>query len=206
MPEPCAQRSASYGAYLEAMERLLFDVHVAMGGSVLTLFTNRRDMDELARRLTSALDREGLRLLVQSTGVSRKRVADEFIADERVSLFATKSFWEGFDAKGDTLRCVVIPRLPFAPVNDPVLEERRERDSGWWEHYYLPEAILELKQAAGRLIRSSTDEGCLVLADARLSGGKPYARRFLDALPVRDVERLPADELGAAIASRFGRG
>ena len=205
LPEPCGQRSASYGAYLDAMERLLFDIHIAMGGSVLTLFTNRRDMDELARRITPALDNEGLRLLVQSTGVSRKRVADEFIADERVSLFATKSFWEGFDAKGDTLRCVVIPRLPFAPVNDPVLEERRDRDSGWWEHYYLPEAILELKQAAGRLIRSTTDEGCLVLADARLTGGKPYARRFLDALPVRDVERLPADEVGAAIAARFGR-
>jgi ATP-dependent DNA helicase DinG len=98
----------------------------------------------------------------------------------------------------------VVPRLPFGPVNDPVLEERRERDPAWWEHYYLPEAILELKQAAGRLIRSSTDEGCLVLADARLTGPKAYARRFLEALPVRDVERLPAAEIGPAISARFG--
>ncbi|PKQ19337.1 MAG: hypothetical protein CVT66_10565 [Actinobacteria bacterium HGW-Actinobacteria-6] len=140
-----------------------------------------------------------------TAGTSRKRVADEFLADERVSLFATKSFWEGFDAKGDTLRCVVIPRLPFGQINDPVLEERKERDRAWWAHYYLPEAILELKQAAGRLIRSSTDEGCLVLADARLVGGKSYAGRFLEALPVRDIERLGVEEVVEEIERRFGR-
>ncbi len=205
LPEPCQPGSAGYAGYIEALATTLFDVHTAMGGSVLTLFTNRRDMDELYRRLALPLEREGLRLLVQERGVSRKRIADEFIADERMSLFATKSFWEGFDAKGDTLRCVVVPRLPFGPVNDPVLEERRDRDREWWAHYYLPEAVLELKQAAGRLIRSSTDEGCLVLTDARLVGPKTYAHRFLEALPVRDVERLPARALAEVIRARFGR-
>lgn len=205
LPEPCQPSQRGYRAYMDALADLLFHVHTAMGGSVLTLFTNRREMEELFGRLVDPLDREGLRLLVQARGVSRKRVADEFVADERVSLFATKSFWEGFDAKGDTLRCVVVPRLPFGPVNDPVLEERRDRDPQWWEHYYLPEAVLELKQAAGRLIRSRTDEGCLVLADSRLVSGKPYAARFLEALPVRDVERLPAAELGQVLRERFGR-
>ncbi len=205
LPEPCQPGARGYAAYIDALARLLFGVHTAMGGSVLTLFTNRRDMDELYGRLAAPLEREGLHLLVQSRGVSRRRVADEFIADERMSLFATKSFWEGFDAKGDTLRCVVVPRLPFGPVNDPVLEERRDRDRDWWAHYYLPEAVLELKQAAGRLIRSSTDEGCLVLADARLTGPKSYAHRFLEALPVRDVEHLPAVELPGVIKARFGR-
>jgi len=206
LPDPCRPSDRSYAAYIAALGDLLLDVHRAMGGSVLTLFTNRRDMEELFSRLAAPLASDGLRLLVQERGISRKRVAEEFIADERVSLFATKSFWEGFDAKGDTLRCVVVPRLPFGPINDPVLEERKERDAAWWEHYYLPEAVLELKQAAGRLIRSSTDRGCLVLADARLSGTKQYARRFLDALPVRDVERLPAADLGAAVGERFGPG
>ena len=205
LPEPCRADSRGYGEYIEALSDLLREVHEAMGGSVLTLFTNRRDMDEVYRRLHEPLRAAGLPLIVQSRGASRKRVADEFIADERTSLLATKSFWEGFDAKGDTLRCVVVPRLPFAPVNDPVLEERRERDRAWWEHYYLPEAVLELKQAAGRLIRSSNDQGCLVLADTRLVGPKPYARRFLDALPVRDVERLPASEIAPVMRARFGR-
>ncbi len=191
--------------YLADLERLLIDVHLAMGGSVLTLFTNVRDMERLYGPVAMALRDAGLRLIIQARGVSRKRIVDEFLADERVSLFATKSFWEGFDAKGDTLRCVVIPRLPFAPVNDPVLEERRERDRAWWDHYYLPRAIIELKQAAGRLIRSATDEGCLVLADARLVGSKPYARRFLEALPVREVTCLPSAGVISEIARRFGR-
>lgn len=192
-------------AYLDQLGDLLERVHVAMGGSVLTLFTNRREMEALYRRLAEPLEARGLRLLVQSPGVSRKRLADEFVADESVSLFATKSFWEGFDAKGDTLRCVVVPKLPFGQFNDPVLEERKERDRAWWEHYYLPEAIIELKQAAGRLIRSATDTGCLVLADGRLCSQRSYARRFLDALPVKDVERLPADRVVEEIERRFGR-
>ncbi|MRS11837.1 MAG: DNA polymerase III subunit epsilon [Actinobacteria bacterium] len=205
LPAPCQPGSRGYSAYIDALADALYDVHVAIGGSVLTLFTNRRDMDEIYDRLAVPLERAGLRLVVQSRGVSRKRIAEEFIADERMSLLATKSFWEGFDAKGDTLRCVVVPRLPFGPVNDPILEERRDRDRQWWEHYYLPEAVLELKQAAGRLIRSSTDEGCLVLADSRLLGPKPYAHRFIEALPVRDVERLPMSELAEIMRQKYGR-
>ncbi|MFA5844670.1 MAG: helicase C-terminal domain-containing protein [Coriobacteriia bacterium] len=189
---------------LERLERLLLDVHEAMGGSVLTLFTNRRDMLELYRRLASPLAARGLQLLVQGRGVSRKRLRDEFLADERLSLFATRSFWEGFDAKGDTLRCVVVPKLPFGQVREPLLEERKARDPDWWDRYYLPAAVLELKQAAGRLIRSSTDTGCLVLADGRLVT-RGYGRRFLDALPVSDVELLPAQRVGEEIARRFGR-
>ncbi|TLM78802.1 MAG: DNA polymerase III subunit epsilon [Actinobacteria bacterium] len=192
--------------YLDDLERLLEGVHAAMGGSVLTLFTNRRDMETLYDRLEPRLESAGVPLSVQSRGSSRKRIRDEFLAHEALSLFATKSFWEGFDAKGDTLRCVIVPKLPFGQVNDPLLEERKERDGAWWAHYYLPEAILELKQAAGRLIRSKTDEGCLVLADSRLVGGeKRYGPEFLAALPVRDVEVLPIERIVEEIERRYGR-
>jgi ATP-dependent DNA helicase DinG len=192
--------------YLADLEGLLEGVHEAMDGSVLTLFTNRREMEAVYRRLAPRLEARDLRLLLQGAGVSRKRLRDEFLADQRVSLFATKSFWEGFDARGDTLRCVVVAKLPFGAMNDPVLEERKARDpKGWWERYYLPEAIIELKQAAGRLIRSATDTGCVVIADSRLASPRPYARRFLQALPVRDVEMLPAEELVRQVRERFGR-
>ncbi|MBA4370654.1 MAG: DNA polymerase III subunit epsilon [Coriobacteriaceae bacterium] len=191
--------------YLAGLEGLLESVHLGMGGSVLTLFTNRRDMEELHRRLAERLGREGVPLLVQGRGTSAKRLRDEFIADERVSLFATKSFWEGFDAKGDTLRCVVVPRLPFGRPSDPLAAERDSREGkAAWARYALPEAILELKQAAGRLVRSSTDTGCVVIADSRVVS-KGYGRSFLDALPVRDVERLPAARIAEEIARRFGR-
>lgn len=101
--------------------------------------------------------------------------------------------------------CVVIARLPFGRMRDPLYEERRARDPHAWDDFYLPEAILELKQAAGRLIRSSTDEGCVIVADGRLTGGKPYTRRFLEALPVSDVEVVPSAELVARVRERFGR-
>lgn len=200
LPEP---RGTSH---LAALEHLLLGVHEAMGGSVLTLFTSKREMDALYDRLVGPLEERGLSLLLQGRGMSNKRVRDEFLADERVSLFATKSFWEGFDAKGDTLRCVVIARLPFGRVRDPLYEERQQRfGRRAWEDYYLPEAVLELKQAAGRLVRSSSDEGCVIVADGRLSSGRRYARNFLDALPVRDVEIAETDEIVARVRERFGR-
>jgi ATP-dependent DNA helicase DinG len=200
MPEP---RGSSH---LASLERLLLGVHEAMGGSVLTLFTSKREMEELYDRLVGPLEERGLNLLLQGRGVSNKRVRDEFLADERLSLFATKSFWEGFDAKGDTLRCVVIARLPFGRVRDPLYEERQQRfGRRAWDDFYLPEAVLELKQAAGRLVRSSSDEGCVIVADGRLSSGKGYARNFLEALPVSDVEVVPTAELIARVRERFGR-
>jgi ATP-dependent DNA helicase DinG len=193
-------------AHFDALEQLLLGVHQAMGGSVLTLFTSKREMEELYDRLAGPLAESGHNLLLQGRGVSNKRVRDEFLADERLSLFATKSFWEGFDAKGDTLRCVVIARLPFGRVRDPLYEERQQRyGRRAWEDFYLPEAVLELKQAAGRLVRSSSDEGCVVVADGRLSVGKGYARAFIDALPVSDVELLPTTALVEQVRERFGR-
>lgn len=190
--------------YRERLEHLLRDVHLAMGGSVLTLFTNRREMDGIYRVLEPDLKRENLRLLVQSRGVSAKRLRDEFIADTTVSLFATKSFWEGFDAKGDTLRCVVVPRLPFGRPTDPLAEERQQREGGSaWRRYALPEAVIALKQAAGRLIRSSTDTGCLVISDARVLT-KGYGKDFLASLPVRDVEVVSSADLVERVRERFG--
>ena len=191
--------------YLADLEALLENVHLAMGGSVLTLFTNRRDMEALHAILQPRLERAGISLLCQKRGTSAKRLRDEFLADERLSLFALKSFWEGFDAKGDTLRCVVVPKLPFGRPTDPLAQERERREGRQaWRRYTLPDAILELKQAAGRLIRSSTDSGCLVIADARVIT-KQYGRDFLAALPVADVERMPAERVIGEITSRFGR-
>lgn len=200
MPEPRGS------AHLATLERLLLGVHEAMGGSVLTLFTSKREMEALYDRLVGPLEARGLNLLLQGRGMSNKRVRDEFLADERLSLFATKSFWEGFDAKGDTLRCVVIARLPFGRVRDPLYEERQQRfGRRAWDDFYLPEAVLELKQAAGRLVRSSSDEGCVIVADGRLSSGKGYARHFLEALPVSDIEVVPTDEVVERVRRRFGR-
>lgn len=184
-------------AYLEAMENLLVDVHMAMGGSTLTLFTNRRDMEDLYARVEPRLSRDGLELACQLRGTSVKRLRDRFLSEESSSLFALKAFWEGFDASGSTLRCVVIPKLPFASPTEPLSCERNIREDRAWARYSLPDAVLEVKQAAGRLIRTSTDRGVLVLADSRLVS-KGYGKKFLSSLP-SEFQRIEANQVGRYI-------
>lgn len=184
-------------AYLAAMENLLVDVHMAMGGSTLTLFTNRRDMEDLYGRVEPRLSRQGLELACQLRGTSVKRLRDRFLSEESSSLFALKAFWEGFDASGATLRCVVIPKLPFANPTEPLSCERNVREERAWAKYSLPDAVLEVKQAAGRLIRTSTDRGVLVLADSRLLS-KGYGKKFLSSLPSQ-FQRIDAEQVGRYI-------
>jgi ATP-dependent DNA helicase DinG len=182
--------------YLQQLDELLFATHRAMGGSVLTLFTNRREMEEAFERLRPAFEANGLDVVCQFARTSRTRLRESFIHDKALSLFALRSFWEGFDAPGDTLRCVIIPKLPFGRPNDPLQQERNRREKGAWSRYVLPEAVISLKQAAGRLIRSSTDSGFLVLADARLVT-KFYGREFLAALPSQNIRYLSIKALAA---------
>ena len=181
--------------YAEKLASLVFEAHVAMGGSVLTLFTNRREMESLYHRLKPQLAARGIELIAQTKGVSTKTLRDRFLEDRELCLFALKSFWEGFDAPGETLRCVIIPKLPFGRPNDPLSQERELREGrAAWGRYSLPEAVMDLKQAAGRLIRNSTDRGFLILADGRLQT-KGYGKTFLKALPTNNITTLPVDEL-----------
>ncbi|KXB61826.1 MULTISPECIES: helicase C-terminal domain-containing protein [Olsenella] len=192
MPQPNDPR------YREALSQLLVDVHTAMGGSVLTLFTNRRDMELVYQQVLPRMHERGLELIMQERGASPRRLRDQFLADRSRSLFALRSFWEGFDAAGDTLRCVVIPKLPFASPKDPLVRERELReDRSWWRHS-LPEAVISVKQAAGRLIRSSSDTGVLVLADSRLVS-KRYGRQFTNSLPKQPPCELECGNVGEYI-------
>ncbi|MBQ3282611.1 MAG: DNA polymerase III subunit epsilon, partial [Atopobiaceae bacterium] len=184
--------------YLTALEDLLFDVHVAMDGSVLTLFTNRREMEQVYAGLAPRLSERGLDLMMQERSSSARQIRERFLAEKSLSLLALRSFWEGFDAGGDTLRCVVIPNLPFASPRDPLVRERdRWEERAWWR-YSLPEAVLSVKQAAGRLIRTATDTGVLVIADSRLFT-KRYGRAFVNSLPSRSCVKVPSEEIAEHI-------
>lgn len=196
MPEP-NQRD-----YLPALSELLYQVHMSMGGSVLTLFTNRSEMEKLYHQLRPRLQVHGIELAAQTRTASVKSLHDRFIKDKGLSLFALKSFWEGFDAPGETLRCVVIPKLPFKRPNDPIGRELEEREgrSSWFRHI-LPEAAIEVKQAAGRLIRKSDDEGWLILADARLRT-KGYRNEFLGALPTSDIRNVDMEQINELLRTQ----
>lgn len=184
--------------YLPALVDLLYDVHRAMGGSVLTLFTNRREMEQVYGELAPRLSAIGLEVDCQERGSSPRRLREKFMADESRSLMALKSFWEGFDAAGDTLRCVVIPKLPFANPNDPLVRERDLREDRSWWRYSLPEAVLSVKQAAGRLIRTGSDAGIVVFADSRVAT-KRYGQQFVRSMPSNSCTQLDCKNVGRYI-------
>lgn len=193
MPEPNDRH------YLSALQDMLVKLHRAQNGSMLTLFTNRREMEQCYDLVNPQLKEDDLRLVCQRWGVSVKGLRDDFLADEHLSLFALKSFWEGFDAPGSTLRGVVIPKLPFARPTDPLYCERAARDDRAWWRYVLPQAVIETKQAAGRLIRKADDRGALILADKRLLT-KSYGKTFLGSLQSKTVRVCTVDEIAAALS------
>jgi ATP-dependent DNA helicase DinG len=186
--------------YVNALVDLLFETHVAMGGSVLTLFTNRKEMEQAYGLLQPRLAAAGLALFMQDKNSNPRYIREKFIKDEQLSLFALKSFWEGFDAAGSTLRCVVIPKLPFGNPHEPLALAREERYPRSWWRFALPESVLAVKQAAGRLLRTSTDTGVLVLADSRLVS-KGYGRTFIASLPTENVNVVQASHVGSYIES-----
>ncbi|MGI6590053.1 MAG: helicase C-terminal domain-containing protein [Eggerthellaceae bacterium] len=195
MPEP------NDSHYLAKLEELLVAVHRALQGSTLSLFTNRREMETCYEVVRDELKGDDLRVVCQKWGVSIKGLRDEFLANEHLSLFALKSFWEGFDAPGSTLKAVVISKLPFKKPSDPLSCERQQLDPHAWSHYVLPEAVLETKQAAGRLIRSADDRGDLIIADHRLIS-RGYGKKFLRSMPSHTVKEMTIAEIAEELAGK----
>ena len=151
-------------------------------GRAFVLFTSYQQMRMVYDRVSLEIDYP---TLLQGTG-PRNALLDEFRATPHCVLFATSSFWQGVDVQGDQLSCVIIDKLPFAVPSDPVVEARieriREEGGNPFYEYQIPQAALALKQGFGRLIRSKTDRGVLVLLDNRITKQK-YGQVFFDSLP-----------------------
>ena len=159
----------------------------ALGGRTFVLTTTLRALQAIGERLRDTFETEGdaIQVLVQGSAPKRQ-LLQQFMNQPRSVLVGSQSFWEGIDVPGDALQCVLIDKLPFPPPNDPLVEARVKRleseGRNPFADYFVAEAAVSLKQGAGRLIRSETDRGLLVICDPRMAGMN-YGRRLREALP-----------------------
>ncbi|NYE59032.1 ATP-dependent DNA helicase DinG [Duganella sp. 1224] len=176
----------SFG-YTDAVLDLALPVIEAAGGKTFLLCTTLRAVKRAAERLREEFEKRGLPfpLFVQGDK-GRTELLDQFRKAGNGVLIGSQSFWEGVDVQGDALSLVIIDKLPFAPPDDPVLAARIEvmekQGKNGFMHHTLPEAIINLKQGAGRLIRGEQDRGVLMLCDPRVIS-KPYGKRIWQSLP-----------------------
>jgi ATP-dependent DNA helicase DinG len=175
------------GSYTAAVVEAALPVIKAAEGRTFFLFTSLRAMREARELMEIGMQRMGMDypLLMQGEG-SRSELLERFRRLGNAVLLGSQSFWEGVDVRGEALSLVIIDRLPFAPPDDPVLAARIEKINNEGRNafieYQLPEAVITLKQGAGRLIRDETDRGVLMICDPRLIS-KPYGRRIWQSLP-----------------------
>ena len=170
-----------------AVARLAAACARVLGGRTFVLTTTLRSLQTIGQELQAEFEAEGDAIQVLRQGQGPKRqLMQRFLEGPHAVLVGSQSFWAGVDVPGDALQCVLIDKLPFPPPNDPLVEarvQRLEREGrNPFAEYFVAEAAVSLKQGAGRLIRSETDRGLLVICDPRMAGMN-YGRRLREALP-----------------------
>jgi len=183
MPSPTGSEGSGY---IRALTERVLDHASATDGGVFVLLTSYATLRALASSLVEPLESLGMPLLVHGGDTPRSQLLERFGASGRAVLLGADSFWMGVDVRGDALRNVIITKLPFEPPDRPLAEARAEliraRGGDPFREDSLPRAIIKFKQGFGRLVRSASDTGRVVVLDPRLAT-KPYGRMFMRALP-----------------------
>ncbi len=171
--------------FLKYVARTIPEIADLTFGRCFVLFTSYKAMDSVVQRIRDVLEAKGFPVLKQGDD-SREALLREFKKLGNAMLFGVDSFWEGVDVPGNALSCVVVVKLPFSVPDDPVVQARSELwesqgRSPFWS-YFVPKAALKLKQGFGRLIRTKTDRGAVVILDPRIVT-RDYGKVLLESLP-----------------------
>ena len=203
LPDP-AGGVEEYTAQLSSMLSELFR---RTRGRALTLFTSYEMLRQTTAAVRETLAETGITVWAQGEDESRETLTERFTEDVGSVLMGTHSFWEGVDAMGETLSCLVVARLPFSVYTDPVVAARSERiekqGGSAFRDYSLPSAVIRFRQGFGRLIRHRQDRGVVIVSDKRMVT-KGYGRKFQRSIPARTVAVNDSDALFDAVEEFLG--
>lgn len=183
-----------------AVESAIADLVTALQGRTLVLFTSHAQLRQTSATIRCQLEQQGILVLAHGVDGSRRRLLQAFISSPKAVLMGTSSFWEGIDVVGEALSCLVIVKLPFAVPTDPIFAARSEAFEEPFRQYSVPQTILKFRQGFGRLIRTRSDRGVVVILDSRV-GNKFYGPSFIHSLPRCTVRVGPAAHLAEAARS-----
>ena len=192
VPEPNQQ------GYQQAVEKGLIALFRASQGRGMGLFTAYTQLRQTARVIAPELQKDDIIVLEQGDGTSRRAMLEQFRAADRAVLLGTRSFWEGVDVQGEKLSALAICKLPFDVPTDPIFAARSETYEDSFNEYSVPESVLKFRQGFGRLIRSKTDRGVVLILDKRVVS-KGYGASFLAALPECNFVRGPISGIAQSV-------
>lgn len=191
LPEPSAP------FYQKKLEQTVIDLCTASEGRALVLLTSHSAVRSTYAAVARPLEDEGITVFGHNIDGSPRQLVDRFKNAPRAVLIGTSSLWEGIDVVGDALSVLVIGRLPFSVPSDPIFTARSEGFEDAFNRYAVPQSVLRFKQGFGRLIRSTTDRGVVVVLDQRITS-KGYGQAFLQSLPACTVRKGSVADLPAA--------
>jgi DNA polymerase-3 subunit epsilon/ATP-dependent DNA helicase DinG len=194
IPEP-----SDANGHQRAVEQTLVRLSKATGGRMLALFTSYAQLRRTSAAISNTLAEEGIMVYEQGEGASPHTLLETFREADKAILLGTRSFWEGVDIPGNALSVLVIVKLPFDVPTEPIVAARSETFDDPFNEYQLPEAILRFRQGFGRLIRTQSDRGVVVILDRRILT-KRYGTAFLESLPTCKTQIGPMRDLPPAAA------
>ena len=198
LPDPRRAADHAHGA-----AQVILNMARELDGHLLALFTSHSALRDASFRVRGQLRADGIAVLAQGIDGTPRRLIDRLQSDPRAVLLGTASFWEGVDLESGILRALLLCRLPFPVPNDPIIKARGNLYNNPFNDYQVPNAVLRFRQGFGRLIRSKTDRGAVVILDRRIQTAN-YGDRFLNALPPCTIQQSSVANTGLQAAQWLG--